>query len=118
MKIGILGCGFNCDERIDSVLQSWIDLKYDNNFIFSSCDNLSIILILLTTFLTFICLTISLQINNFKVYSFCFFIMQLFLIIVWSIFDIFIFYLFFESVLIPMFIIIKLDFCLDIVFNF
>jgi len=34
--------------------------------------------------------------------------MQILLLIVWTVFDIFIFYLFFESVLIPMFLIIKL----------
>ena len=79
-----------------------------NNKIFFSCDNISTVLIVLTTFLTFICLVISLEIGNFKTYSICFLIMELLLLIVWSVFDIFIFYLFFESVLIPMFLIIKL----------
>lgn len=38
-KIGILGCGYECDEYIDAVLSAWIKIKKENNlnveFVFS-----------------------------------------------------------------------------------
>ncbi len=80
---------------------------FDNKIAFC-CDNISLLLIVLTTFLTVICLAISLELPNFKLFAICFLVMELFLLIVWTTFDIFVFYIFFESVLIPMFVIIKL----------
>ena len=59
------------------------------------------------TFLVFVCIAISLELPNFKLFALSFFVMELLLLIVWVVFDIFIFYIFFESVLIPMFVIIK-----------
>ena len=77
-----------------------------NNKIPFCCDNISFLLIILTTFLIFICLLISLELPEFKLYSICFFTIELILLVVWTVFDVFLFYIFFESVLIPMFIII------------
>lgn len=82
-------------------------LSFYNNNIAFCCDNISLLLIVLTTFLTFICLVISLELPNFKLFALCFFIMEFLLFIVWIVFDLFIFYIFFESVLLPMFIIIN-----------
>lgn len=82
-------------------------LEIYNNKIAFCCDNISLLLIILTTFLVFICIAISLELPNFKAFVLSFFIMELLLLIVWVVFDIFIFYIFFESVLIPMFVIIK-----------
>ena len=82
-------------------------LEIYNNKIPFSCDNISLLLIILTTFLVFVCIAISLELPNFKLFALSFFVMELLLLIVWVVFDIFIFYIFFESVLIPMFVIIK-----------
>jgi len=70
------------------------------------CDNISLLLIALTTLLIFICLVISLDVPNFRLFAVCFFVMELLLLLVWTVYDIFLFYVFFESVLIPMFVII------------
>jgi proton-translocating NADH-quinone oxidoreductase chain M len=78
-----------------------------NNKIAFSCDSISLLLIVLTTFLTFICLLISLELPNFKLFSICFLVMQFLLLIVWVVCDVFVFYIFFESVLIPMFVVIN-----------
>ena len=72
------------------------------------CDGISLSLVVLTTFLTFLCLAISLELPNFKLFSLCFFLMELLLLVVWTACDVFVFYVFFESVLIPMFLVIHL----------
>jgi hypothetical protein len=40
MKIGILGCGFNCIEDIETRLNPWFEISKENNIIFSftSCE--------------------------------------------------------------------------------
>jgi len=35
MRIGVLGCGYDCDENIDKVLKPWFDLYKNYNFVFS-----------------------------------------------------------------------------------
>ena len=77
-----------------------------NNYLTFSCDSISLILMLLTSCLILFCLIISIDLSKFKLFALCFFIIELFLLIVWTTNDLFIFYTFFESVLIPMFIII------------
>ena len=71
-------------------------------------DGISLFFILLTTMLTTLCLLVSwdsIQVNL-KKYVICFLVMEFFLIGVFSILDVLLFYIFFESVLIPMFLII------------
>lgn len=71
-------------------------------------DGISLFFIILTTFLIPICMLISYEIvnKNVKEYFILFFILEFCLIISFSVLDILIFYIFFESVLIPMFFII------------
>lgn len=71
-------------------------------------DGISLFFILLTTFLTIICILVSwssVQVNI-KDYLACFLILEFFLIQVFSVLDLLLFYIYFESVLIPMFLII------------
>lgn len=71
-------------------------------------DGISLFFILLTTMLTSLCLLVSwdsIKVNV-KKYILCFLIMEFFLIGVFTILDLLLFYIFFESVLIPMFLII------------
>jgi len=96
---------------IEAIFESFKIVKtiqFYNNTIPFCCDNISLLLIVLTTFLVFICIIISLELPKFKLFVCCFFIMEFLLLIVWTVFDIFVFYIFFESVLIPMFVIIKI----------
>nr|YP_011017052.1 NADH dehydrogenase subunit 4 [Pterocladiella capillacea]WQB61730.1 NADH dehydrogenase subunit 4 [Pterocladiella capillacea] len=71
-------------------------------------DGISIFFILLTTFLTIICVLISWTSITFlvKEYLICFLILEFCLIQVFSVLDLLLFYIFFESVLIPMFLIV------------
>jgi NADH:ubiquinone oxidoreductase subunit 4 (subunit M) len=75
-------------------------------------DGLNIFFIVLTTLFLFLC---SLAISNTKdfrtvkllnVYISCFFILTLFLLLVFTILDLFFFYICFEAILIPMFLLI------------
>ena len=69
-------------------------------------DGLSIVFILLTCFLIPLCLLLGIPLNNFKSYAIIFLIMETLMIGVFIQIDLFYFYIFFESVLIPMFLII------------
>jgi proton-translocating NADH-quinone oxidoreductase chain M len=87
----------------------WIEIMTVFNFnFFVGVDGISIFFIILTTFLTPICLLIewSSKKKFFKEYYICFLLINVFLVIVFSSLDVLIFYIFFESILIPMFIII------------
>ena len=72
-----------------------------------ACDTISLLLILLTALVIFIALFISLDLPNFKYLAICFISMELLLFVVWIVMDVFLFYIFFESVLIPMFLIVQ-----------
>ena len=71
-------------------------------------DGISVFFIILTTFLTPICILISWKsiVYKIKEYLIMLLITELLLINVFAVLDLFFFYIFFESVLIPMFIII------------
>jgi proton-translocating NADH-quinone oxidoreductase chain M len=71
-------------------------------------DGVSFFFILLTTLLFLVCTLFSWDsINIFlKQYLLCFLLMEIFLVIVFSTLDLLLFYVFFESILIPMFILI------------
>lgn len=70
-------------------------------------DGISLCFLLLTTFIMFLCWFAAAQIKvNSKEFLFCLVLIELFLIISFIVLDLFFFYVFFESVLIPMFIII------------
>nr|WCH57839.1 NADH dehydrogenase subunit 4 [Hypnea edeniana] len=71
-------------------------------------DGISIFFILLTTFLIPVCILISWSSvkYNTKDYLICFLLLEFFLVQVFSVLDILLFYIYFESVLIPMFLII------------
>nr|YP_008475409.1 NADH dehydrogenase subunit 4 [Thraustotheca clavata]AGS55504.1 NADH dehydrogenase subunit 4 [Thraustotheca clavata] len=71
-------------------------------------DGISLFFIIATTFLIPICFLASYEIiqKNIKDYCILFFFLEFFLLITFSTLDLIIFYIFFESVLIPMFLII------------
>ena len=85
---------------------NWID-QLNIHFYFG-IDGISLFFIILTTFLIPICMLISYEIinKNVKEYFILYFILEFCLIISFSVLDLLVFYIFFESVLIPMFLII------------
>ena len=84
----------------------WIP-SYNLHF-FLGVDGISLFFIILSTFLVAVCILNSWSsINKYlKEYMICFLLMDSFLVIVFSILDVVVFYIFFESILIPMFLII------------
>jgi len=79
------------------------------NFNFSlGIDGISLFFILLTTLLIFLCILISWTSvkTNIKEFLIAFLVMEFFLIGVFSILDLLLFYIFFESILIPMYLIV------------
>nr|YP_008963786.1 NADH dehydrogenase subunit 4 [Grateloupia angusta]AGO19299.1 NADH dehydrogenase subunit 4 [Grateloupia angusta] len=79
------------------------------NFYYSiGVDGISLFFIILTTFLSIICILVSWSsVKTFlKDYLICFLILEFILIQVFCVLDLLLFYIFFESVLIPMFLII------------
>lgn len=87
---------------------NWIN--YFNINFFLGIDGISLFFMILTTFLIPLCMLISYEsINtNVKEYFILYFILEFSLIISFSVLDLLIFYIFFESVLIPMFLIISI----------
>ena len=77
-------------------------------FLTLGIDGISLFFVILTTLLIPLCLLTSWDsVNtNLKKYLICFLVMETFLIGVFCVLDVLIFYIFFESVLIPMFLII------------
>ena len=83
-------------------------LPFLNIDIYLGIDGISLFLIILTTLLIPICILISRNsVQRFvKEYVFCFLILEVLLVLVFSVLDLILFYIFFESILIPMFIMI------------
>lgn len=82
-----------------------------SNFYLSfGLDGISLFFVLLTTFLVPLCLLASWEVpvsgHRIKDYFAAFLIMEGFILVVFSVLDLLVFYVFFESVLIPMFLII------------
>ncbi len=85
---------------------SWLPLS--NWYLFLGVDGISIFFILLTTLLFPICILAcwnSIQ-DNVRIYFACFLSIEILLVLVFSVIDLLWFYIFFEGVLIPIFIII------------
>mgnify|MGYP000100120656 CR=1 FL=1 len=85
---------------------SYFYFKIWNITYFFAVDGLSIFLIILSTFLIFVCVLYSLQETLLKYYLLNLFFIELLLILVFSVLDLLLFYIFFEAILMPMFLII------------
>lgn len=77
-------------------------------FVHIGVDGISLFFVILTTFLTPICILISRNAikTYIKEYMICFLLLELLLILVFCVLDLVLFYIFFESILMPMMIII------------
>lgn len=83
-------------------------LSFLNIYVSFGLDGISLLFIILTTFLIVLCILSSWEIikYNIKMYYIIFLITESLLILVFSSLDLILFYIFFESILIPMFFII------------
>jgi len=83
-------------------------LPYYNINLTLGIDGISLLFIILTTFLIPLCILTSYNIikKHVKQYFILFLVLEFFLLLIFSVLDLFFFYIFFESVLIPMFLLI------------
>jgi proton-translocating NADH-quinone oxidoreductase chain M len=98
---------FDCNDYYFQFL-----IRYFFNFeAFNICftfglDGISLFFFLLTTFLIFLCVLFVFDEKYLKYYLLNLFLIEFFLLLVFSVLDIFLFYIFFESILIPMYLLI------------
>ncbi len=78
-------------------------LNFSTNF---GLDSLSLLFLVLSSLLIFLCLIFIWNEINYKNYAISLLLIELFLLLIFSSLDLFIFYIFFEAILIPMFLII------------
>lgn len=71
-------------------------------------DGLSIYFFVLSSFLIFLCILFIWKENNLKEYMLLLILMDLLLLLIFSVLDVLLFYIFFEAILIPMYLIIGL----------
>jgi NADH-quinone oxidoreductase subunit M len=77
------------------------------NMIYSfGIDNISIFFFVLSSLLVFSCILFIWNDKHFKEYAINLLIIELFLLIIFSVLDLFLFYIFFEAILIPMYLLI------------
>jgi proton-translocating NADH-quinone oxidoreductase chain M len=99
---------FDCSTSKFQYIEHYNWVYLFNIHFFLGVDGISLFFVILSTFLVFICILsswFSIK-KHLKQYFICFLLMNSFLIVVFSVLDIVIFYIFFESILIPMFLII------------
>lgn len=77
-----------------------------NTFFVFGLDGISLFFFFLTTLLTFLCILFIWKDLYFKQNVLLLFVIQFFLLIIFSILDLFLFYIFFEAILMPMYILI------------
>jgi proton-translocating NADH-quinone oxidoreductase chain M len=76
---------------------------------FLGIDGLSLFFFFLSSLLVFCCIIFVWTDSNFNIYTLNLLIIELFLFLIFSVLDLFYFYIFFESLLIPMFLLIGLE---------
>lgn len=69
-------------------------------------DNISIFFFLLSSLLVFLCILFIWNDKHFKEYAISLLLIEFFLLIIFSVLDLFLFYVFFEAILIPMYLLI------------
>jgi proton-translocating NADH-quinone oxidoreductase chain M len=103
----ILLVQFNCDIYY---FQHIVTYKVENNIlnlVFSfGLDGISIFFFILSSLLTFLCILFIWEYELLKEYIITLLIIELFLLLVFSALDLMIFYIFFEAILIPMYLLI------------
>nr|QUJ09438.1 NADH dehydrogenase subunit 4 [Neorhodomela munita] len=104
----LLWINFSNDTSFFQFSKTLSILPYLNLTYVIGLDGISLFFIVLSTFLINICILISWECVKFflKEYLICFLFLEFCLIQVFCVLDIFLFYIFFESILIPMFLII------------
>nr|AHX02487.1 NADH dehydrogenase subunit 4 [Riquetophycus sp. HSY-2014a] len=104
----LLWIQFDANTSFFQFLETFKWFSFFNFYYTIGIDGISLFFILLTTFLIMICILVSWSsvYLNIKDYLICFLTLEFLLIQVFCVLDLFLFYIYFESVLIPMFLIV------------
>jgi len=107
----ILSCGllvgFDCNSYYFSNVVTYSIGSSLMNFSFSfGLDGISLFFFVLTSLLIFLCILFIWNDVRFKEYALNLLLIELLLLLVFSVLDVFLFYVFFEAILIPMFVLI------------
>jgi len=77
------------------------------NMVYSfGLDNISVFFFVLSSLLIFVCILFIWNDKLFKEYGIALLVIELFLLVIFSVLDLFLFYIFFEAILIPMYLLI------------
>ena len=103
----ILLIQFDCNSYYFSNVVTYSLSSSLTNFTFSfGLDGISLFFFILTSLLIFLCVLFIWNDIRFKEYALNLLLIELLLLLVFSVLDIFLFYVFFEAILIPMFVLI------------
>jgi len=107
----ILSClllhNFNCNSYyFQNVITYQFGFDFLNIYFSLGLDGISIFFFVLSSFLIFLCVLFIWNENLFKEYALSLIILDLLLLLVFSVLDLLLFYIFFEAILIPMYLII------------
>ena len=83
-----------------------VGFDFLNLYLVLGLDGLSILFFVLSSFLIFLCILFIWEESNFKQYAFALIVLDLLLLLVFSVLDLLLFYIAFEAILIPMYLII------------
>jgi proton-translocating NADH-quinone oxidoreductase chain M len=93
-------------ESFQHVVVYKIDNSFLNFVVSFGLDGVSIYFFYLTALLIFLCIVFIINENKFKDYAVNLLLIELFLCIIFSVLDLMIFYIFFEAILVPMYLLI------------
>ena len=103
----ILLVKFDCNTYYFSNVETFLINSTLMNFSFSfGLDGISLFFFILTSLLIFLCILFIWNDTRFKEFAFNLLLIELLLLLVFSVLDLFLFYVFFEAILIPMFVLI------------
>jgi proton-translocating NADH-quinone oxidoreductase chain M len=83
-----------------------VGFEFLNLYLILGLDGLSVLFFVLSSFLIFLCILFIWEEKKFKQYAFALLVLDLLLLLVFSVLDLLLFYIAFEAILIPMYLII------------
>jgi NADH:ubiquinone oxidoreductase subunit 4 (subunit M) len=94
----------DCD--FQKIIRYWVNYGFRNLHLEFGLNGISFFLFILSSLLIFLCVSFVFTEKHFKYYLLNLFIIELLLLLVFSVLDILLFYIFFEVILIPMYLVI------------
>jgi proton-translocating NADH-quinone oxidoreductase chain M len=94
------------DYYFQNILIYKVGFNFLNTYLLLGLDGISLFFFILSNFLIFLCILFIWNEKDFRNYALNLFFINIFLLLVFSVLDLLLFYIFFEAILIPMYLII------------